>query len=205
MTQVWYHGNCWDGIVAAWVASKHLPLDTLYIPLNYGDPMPNSSPDDTIYILDFSFPRAIMIMLHGIVKELIVIDHHKTAEEACHGLPFCHFDNQFSGASLTWAYFNVDKPAPLLVLYVEDRDLWKFKLTNSKEVNAFIQSFPMDIKVYDRISERIEFDVLGCAEMGEAIEQYKTTMVDRLCKESRFLVVGDTKFQLSIHHCSCRK
>ena len=41
---------------------------------------------------------------------------------------------------MTWLYFNLPAtPWPELVRYVEDRDLWRFALPDSREINAYIQ------------------------------------------------------------------
>ncbi len=50
----------------------------------------------------------------------------------------CLFDMNRSGAQMTWDFFYPGKPRPALVDYVGDRDLWKFELPESREVNAYI-------------------------------------------------------------------
>ena len=68
----------------------------------------------------------------------------ESAQEALAGLPYAHFDMERSGAGMTWDAIHTDhdlhRERPWLVNYVEDRDLWRFKLPNSKEVNAYISS-----------------------------------------------------------------
>ena len=113
-----YHKNCFDGICAAWVVSKKFPEAKL-IPAQYNDKnfetnllqdcYENANINDNYIIVDFSLPRDLMILIANKAKSIIVLDHHKTAEENCKGLDFCNFDMNESGASLAWKYFFNEK------------------------------------------------------------------------------------------------
>ena len=66
----------------------------------------------TVFIVDFSYPRTILEEMEESAESLVVIDHHKTAEEDLRGLDYCHFDMTHSGAYLAWEYlFGVDNSA----------------------------------------------------------------------------------------------
>ena len=65
-----------------------------------------------------------------------VLDHHATAAEDLAGLPFVTIDLDRSGAVLAWEHFHPGRPVPLLLRYVQDRDLWRWALPRSREVNA---------------------------------------------------------------------
>lgn len=56
-----------------------------------------------------------------------------------------HYDVTHSGAYLAWSYYFPNVPAPLLVKYVEDRDLWRWALPDSKAINEalFVTSPPL--------------------------------------------------------------
>src|SRR3990167_9892259 len=145
-TVIVYHKNCFDGICAAWVMSLVYP-DAVLVPMAYGEDWrdvlryyigPDKYPK--LIMVDFSLPRDEMLAL---AKEcdLIVLDHHKAAQAELEGLWFAVFDQNESGASLAWTQFFPDKPMPMLVRYVKDRDLWRFTEKCSEEINAYIQSF----------------------------------------------------------------
>lgn len=134
-----YHDHCADGYMSAAIFYMHFRAirETIhFIPAQYGDEAPTLSERSNVYILDFSYPRAQLEKMKSQVKSLVVLDHHKTAQAALEGLSYCIFDMEKSGARLTWEYFNPNHPAPKLVSYVEDRDLWKWKLPQSREVSA---------------------------------------------------------------------
>ena len=97
--------------------------------------------------------------------KLIVLDHHVTARERFAndlGLQnalagrghHIHFDLSHSGAMLAWNHFHPDEPAPDLLRYVEDQDLWAWKLPASEEVNAALASYPRDFEIWEELAAR---------------------------------------------------
>lgn len=64
------------------------------------------------------------------------------------------FDLDKSGAGLAWDFFNPGIPREPPIDYVEDRDLWRFKLPNSREVNASLFSYEYDLEIWDSIMYR---------------------------------------------------
>ena len=106
-----YHGHCNDGFGAARAAV-------------YGAPPPQLRPMDDAYILDFSYSREITARTAEACN-LVLFDHHKTAAEDLEGIGGCHFDTERSGAVLAWKHFRPGEPVPEILLYVQDRDLWR--------------------------------------------------------------------------------
>jgi oligoribonuclease NrnB/cAMP/cGMP phosphodiesterase (DHH superfamily) len=184
--QVWYHGNCYDGFGAAWAASKFLGRDgVLYKSVSYGYPPPEFSPDDDLYIVDFSFPRETLLELKEKAKSVLVLDHHKTAEEALRGLDFCVFDMERSGAGLTWDYLSSGKERPTLINLIEDRDLWRFKVEGSKPFHSFILSQPFDFEVWDQIANQLHGDsAWALYEKGQTLLDAESQLVAKIVKKS---------------------
>ena len=75
-----YHANCWDGFCAAWIARKALG-EIEPFPAYYGASPPDVK-DRIVYMLDFSYPRDVMDRLLTEARRTVVLDHHKTAQEA---------------------------------------------------------------------------------------------------------------------------
>lgn len=204
-TVVIYHGDCFDGFGAAWVAKKALNYPYYMIPRKYGQQEHLEIPepkDANVYILDFSFPRASMVQLSKIVKKLVVLDHHKTAQADCEGLDFCTFDMNRSGAGLTWDYFYPEIPRPPLINYVEDRDLWKFKLPDSDAIHAYISSWPKDYNVWDWLDKRLTENFEECLNEGKAILRFKDQKVEEMVKEA-ILVKGLFKDDFTVPLVNC--
>jgi len=178
-----YHSPCFDGFCAAWLCYGFWPNAT-YIARQYGQPIPDDEyiNNKDILIVDFSYTRDIIIDIHQRANSLQVIDHHKTAASELIGLPYCLFDMNKSGARLTWEYLNNLGYHPptgscgihWLVAYIEDNDLWLHELPNSVEINAAIQSYPLDFDMWNRISLRKLDDLLI---EGIAINRYKDIII----------------------------
>ena len=104
--------------------------------------------------LSFTYRAAVNLFRH--FPDAQVVDHHKTTNEECfrnapEGVSEeehfknveifskqLHFDNSRSGAALAFQFFFTDSKMPKLVEYIEDRDLWAWKLPDSKAISAGI-------------------------------------------------------------------
>lgn len=141
-TTVLYHNDA-DGFasaMAAWL--RYGDTSAHYIEVRYGEPVP-AIPDGTkdLFILDFSYSREICDQLAE-QYQLVVLDHHESAQIALKDAPYAIFDMKKAGCELAWEYFFPAAQLPDLLAYVADRDLWTWELPNSKEVNAWITSLP---------------------------------------------------------------
>ena len=184
-----FHGKCTDGFTAAWAAWRGFNREADIQACNYGDPLPEVAGRD-VYILDFSFPRPVLEEMYTKSKSLLVLDHHKTAEEALRGLPYCKFDMTRSGARMAWDHFFPNQKVPPLVAYVEDRDLWRWALQGSKAVSAFTHSVKRDLVTWDGLAK------LSAEEMawrGEAILSYQEVQTEYLVKNARKIEMGGYK------------
>lgn len=144
-----YHDKCIDGFGAVYAAWKKFGTTADYLPWNYERPateLPSMVGKD-IYIVDFSFmPEQIEWMLKD-ANNITIIDHHKTLIDCVEDNGYCddagvswpkldiHYDLARSGAVLAWQFFH-EEPVPQLLLHIQDRDLWQFKLKGTKEICA---------------------------------------------------------------------
>jgi len=148
-----YHGACIDGFTSAWVAWRYLVsqgVDAEFFPAIFGGELPDVA-DRIVYMLDFSAPRDVIVDMHRLAKRFTVLDHHKTAEADLKDLPFAKFDMKKSGAGMTWDHFFPEDTRPWLVDYVEDRDLWKFKMPNSRPINAWVSTAQQTFEDWDTL------------------------------------------------------
>jgi uncharacterized protein len=150
-TVVIYHADCTDGFASAFAAWLKLGNAATYIPAQYGQPSPPAAWEaERVYILDFSYPRSVLEGLAG-GREVRVLDHHRTAQAELAGLPYVTFDMHKSGAVLSWEFFHPGEPIPALLLYVQDRDLWRWQLPDSREVSAALSLEPRDFRYWGRM------------------------------------------------------
>ena len=191
---VLYHGCCMDGFCAAWVIRKVYP-DVEFREVFYQQPPPDVSGRQVI-IVDFSYKRSVLEEMKSKADHLRVFDHHKTAWEDLIGLDYCYFDGNKSGARIAWdmircSSWAVNKPdIPSIVLYVEDRDLWKFQLPHSREMNAALSSYPKDFMVWDELEKK---DINELIIEGTAILRYQTQIVDFLADQAEEIEIGGYK------------
>ena len=193
-----YHQNCADGFTAAWVARKALGEHIEFVPAKYGDDAP-AVKGTNVYILDFSYPSHVLLNMAEF-NHMIVLDHHKTAQANCEGIDFCTFDMERSGAGLAWDHFFPDKPRPALVDYVEDRDLWRFALPMSREIHAWIASWPKTFEVWDTLADTLQKNWHQAVMSGADILRFERQKVEEMCQHVRFVDLGDG--EIPVVNCS---
>jgi uncharacterized protein len=142
-----YHDNCPDGFGSALAAYLKFGDKSEYIGVKHQQDPPAMDAGAEVYILDFSYPRQVMEQLLQQHDRVITLDHHKTAQEALLGLSGVLFDMNRSGAMISWEYFHPDREIPDLLRYIQDRDLWHWKLEGTGEIAAGLQLVP---KEFDR-------------------------------------------------------
>lgn len=154
---VLYHGGCDDGFGSAWAARKKFGSDAKYIGIFHSDPFPEAVVDADVYMLDICYPPKVIKKLLRVAGSLTVIDHHISSKEAIKLVPEHIFDpKNHSGAVLSWKYFHPKKAVPKLLEYIEDGDLWKWRLPQSKEFTASLRSYEQSFKTWDKIARDLE-------------------------------------------------
>jgi len=142
MVHVFYHDHCCDGFAAAYAAWRGLNTAARYVPVSYNQPVPDGiGPEDTVYILDFSYPRAELEKLGARVAKLVVLDHHATAEKDLAGLPNCYFTPDKSGCVMAWEFFNPDLDVPWVFNWIQQRDLgWPWNAEKASQCEPSIHT-----------------------------------------------------------------
>lgn len=196
-TLVLYHANCWDGFAAAWAYHRADP-NAEFLPVQYGDAPPDVTGRD-VYVFDFSFKRDVLLAMKAAAKSLLVLDHHKTAEVELAGLDFCTFDMHKSGGRLTWEFVvehytgqQANQTVPWLVAVTEDRDLWRWALPNSREINSALRTYPLDFDVWDGLHDDPS-SVSRLISEGSAILRAEKAIVDSHVKNAHETTIDGHK------------
>lgn len=205
-----YHGNCADGFTAAWVVREALGSgpDITFIPGVYGQEPPDVTDADVIMV-DFSYKRSVLEAMLRQASSILILDHHKTAaadlgEYAALGrhtrvingqavIMEVIFDMDRSGAQMAWDHFLPRSHRMKLVDYVGDRDLWKFELPASREVSAWVFSWPYDFERWSGLAHGLEVagGVELVADQGRAILRKHDKDIAELLKITRReMVIG---------------
>lgn len=170
-----YHGNCADGFSAAWVFWKKFNGDVDFHAGSYGEYPPDMRQRD-VYIVDFSYKAEIMEAISWEAKTITLLDHHDTAiRELSHMMEVNGgkfkgvLSNKNSGCVLAWDYLFPNEPRPTLLGYIEDRDLWKFKLPMSREINSYVFSHDYTFEQWDDLMSADVSRVTAWSVAGGAI------------------------------------
>lgn len=188
-----YHKNCTDGLGAAlavreWLKEQGRLEDSEFRTVQYGDDPPDVA-DRDVMIVDFSFPRAVLLEMEMRAKSLVVIDHHKTAETELGDLDFAIFDMDKAGCILTWEYLFPDTQPPILFEYLQDRDLWRWELPQSREVSAALRSYKPFFDVWEAFLSAVAIQELKAE--GVAILRYQQRHIDMvLANEPAMAEIG---------------
>lgn len=191
---VLYHGGCDDGFGAAWAARHILGDSATYIAANYGEALPDIPDGAEVWMLDFSYPRDVLAALAGRLHStggmVAVLDHHKSAAEDLAGLSFARFDMDKSGARLAWEDFMSPHDLPPLLAYVEDRDLWRFALPGTKEITAYVRSFPREFTTWDALEKMVRLSTTGVRNEGAAILRATAQHVEAHVRHAALVRLG---------------
>lgn len=200
-----YHGNCADGFSAAWCFWRKYKDGADYVAGVYQQPPPDVTGRD-VYLVDFSYKAPVVerMLLHA--NSVTLIDHHKTAIDdlapliaqwaadpgALDGDNFGWFcDLERSGATLAWDYLFPDEARPLLLGHIEDRDLWRFKLPGTREIQANVFSHEYTFEMWDKLMSANQAELLQMTAAGAAIERKHHKDVAELVKVCRRrMVIG---------------
>ena len=189
---VLYHKGCRDGFGAAWAAWRKFGRNADYIGVNHDEPPPKNLKGKDVYLLDFVYPLETTKKLLGTVKFLTAIDHHISVEKSTKLAHKYSYDIKHSGAVLAWKYFHPSKKIPTLLKYIEDIDIWKLALPNTRELTASLETYELDFFLWNQIARDCESTggKKRYLEEGKAILKYQNALVKKALKDAeevRFL------------------
>ena len=163
----------------------------------YGASHHQEPPDVTgknVCIVDFSYKREILEKMATEANRLIVLDHHVSAQRDLEGFPNTVFDMNRSGAMLAWNYcysgeggvtsmgLKVGRPTPMLIRYIQDRDIWTWKEPNSLEFSAGFSEEPFEFSVFDRYAKNVDNVIERTIEKGRVILDYCKIQRERMLR-----------------------
>lgn len=98
------------------------------------------------------------------------------------------FDMNRSGAGIAWDFFHPGKERPRLIDHIEDRDLWRFALTGTREIQAALLSYAYDFATWDLL---MHSNVDFLRRDGVAIERkHHKDIAELVAVTKRRMVIG---------------
>lgn len=187
-----YHKNCLDGFGAAYAFWLKQGDNFEYLAASYQDTPPDVT-NRQVFILDFSYKREVIKSMLESAAHITWIDHHQSAIDDLAGFSdelikengYSNFtdlsDNTRSGAALAWLFCNKETDPrwlPDLFKTIEDNDLWKFELPNTKEIIAYLYSLPFDFEEWYILRRKcITSEIIP---IGQAILRARQKQIDEI-------------------------
>lgn len=192
-----FHGpGCADGFTGAWICNTVYGDSATYVEAHYGEPPPDVT-GKRVTIVDFSYPRAVLLEMATKAASILVLDHHASAQRDLEGLDFCKFDMNESGATLAWKTLRPGERLPTLAAHVLDRDLWKWELPDSKEISAFISVQDRTFDRWGALNKQLDDHngFLEAAFAGAAILKHIDAYVESTAKTARIMRVSSDRWE----------
>jgi len=205
-----YHKDCIDGTAAAAVVLRKFPNAQTF-PLHHGysaedlQPVQKAAQScDNVYTVDCAM-GAKELTADG--YPVTIIDHHAGMQHELTMLTSTNknvqyiFDNNKSGASLTWSHLFPDEPTPEIILYIEDIDLWRWRFgTKTKHVANYVRLFK---NLPEKVVELFSRDIKEILKDGALLSAYEDSTIRTLIEvESLPLRIGNftiPAFNVGVH------
>ena len=154
---VLYHGDCIDGFASAFSCYYYFKVNKIkrkitYIPCQHQKPPPMLD-GRNVLVCDFSYKYNTLKELIKSSKKLIILDHHQSAEKELKNIQKENkvFRMDHSGAYITWAYFFGEDNVPLMIRYIEDNDIWKRSMNQTRQFTSYISNIPKQFDQYEKL------------------------------------------------------
>lgn len=164
---VLYHGSCADGFGGAYAAWKKFGDSAEYIPLHRGNDLPEGLEGAHLYFIDFCYPQEQMDHFVSIAGKVTVLDHHEGVADVIQSMPEYVYETELSGSGIAWRYFHPETPLPTLLAHVQDDDLYRFALPDTRAVMTYLEVHPFEFEVWDEMARKLD----DAAERGPFFER----------------------------------
>jgi len=193
------HMPCQDGFTALWAAHKRYGNKAQYFGETHNGYNTTNTllnhPDIGKFIvvfLDICPKRSLLEALACKTKAIAVIDHHITSQEECDDLPYTYFDTTRSGAGLAWDLL-CGTSRPFLIDLVEDRDLWKHEIPDSKLYNLWISTLSKDFDSWTRAEWELQNNPQAIKRIAQSYAQYEEHLIADVLNNStiHYITLGN--------------
>ncbi|KAJ8771984.1 hypothetical protein K2173_027161 [Erythroxylum novogranatense] len=224
-TAVLYHYPCPDGAFAALAAHLYFSAASIpalffpnpvYCPITL-DQLPLHELSH-VYLLDFVGPTGFLHQLSSKLHRVVVLDHHKTALEmfqTSFGDNVSRIiDMDRSGATIAYDYFkqklsrfaDVDHSRRVisefvrlkpLFDYIEDGDLWRWRLEDSKAFSSGLKDFNIEFSVHlnpSLFDQLLSLDLKSIIDQGMLSLSTKQKLIDEALDQSFEIALGGGAF-----------
>lgn len=188
-TLVFYHGDCPDGFGGAYAAWKKFGDSAEYIGLKHGKPLAYDISGKDLYFIDFCYPKDIMDDIVSKAASVTVLDHHEGMADVVKAMPNYVYDNEHSGAVISWMHFHPNTEVPLLLQYVQEGDLYRFALPHSHAILTYVYTRLFEFPVWDILEQQLEDELerAKIIERGAIYNEYAQHIVDSIVRHAELV------------------
>ena len=199
-----YHAGCPDGFGAAWAVWRSWGASGHYEARGHDDALDAAafSGAEVVWVDIAPQNHHLRSLLH-VAARVVVLDHHvssqgryqsdpELADAVARGGHHVCFDLEHSGAALAWRHFHPGQELPDLIAYVEDQDLWTWKLPRSREVNAAISVAPYAFEAWDEMASRPASDL---ADEGAPVVRAQQREIERAARAAHPVWLGSHRVE----------
>ena len=200
-----YHGNCNDGFTAAYVCHKKFGDFPEYIEGFYDREINLAQfVGKDVLIVDFSYKAPVLHQIAAVAQSITILDHHESAYRELEGFAdfavggdgfeswedarkrarehgdapnvMVSFDMKRSGAMMAWNFLFPGQSTPMIVIFAQDYDLWRFELTSTKSIISYLGAFEKTFENWSALEAILEDPEkrVGAITAGIAIETKQT-------------------------------
>lgn len=196
--------------------------NTVYAPLTVEELPLNEI--DHVYLLDYVGPPGFVKQLSSTVHRVVVLDHHKTALEMLGDRTFAGdnvikvIDMERSGATISYDFFrekllalgkvdnvSVDREMAVRELeqarhlfeYIEDADLWRWRLHDSKAFSSGLKDLNIEFDARLNTSlfqQLLSLDIDSVINQGTMSLLQKQRLINEVLEKSYEIALGGGQF-----------
>lgn len=194
---VLYHGKCHDGFGSAfiiWYYSNY-NQNIVYIPCFYlkedeklNEDFLNKIKDKNVIMVDFCYNSENMNKIFSVTKSFMVLDHHKTSNEFLSFIPNENkiIDMTKSAVGITWKYFYENDNLPMFLDFIQDKDIWTFKLADTENFCTYFIKENFDFNVWSQYLDTSH--VINAINIGKQWLEYQNIIIDNIVKKTFFTI-----------------
>lgn len=197
-----YHKGCTDGFSGFVVLTMTDMISNnalIYPDFPSTNRYPPNIKNKNVIIIDVAYKKDILKHILNKAKKVTFIDHHITVKDDVQQLKSLMsnknheiiYDNDKSGASLTWQYFFNTKPIPLAIQYIESNDIgnWTDKNTMifiiALRVNYDMSTTSDNLDKWRKLFNSNNIDATTLLKKGEQYNEYHNHLLqDNIKKNS---------------------
>jgi oligoribonuclease NrnB/cAMP/cGMP phosphodiesterase (DHH superfamily) len=206
---VFFHYPCQDGLASAWIVNYYHELNNVDIILR---PIIHTTKinieelqDKRVLFCDISPSIEILEEIEKVTKEIKILDHHISAQRILKNKDYAIFDMNKSGCGITWSYFFLEK-MPLFIEMIQDRDIWKWQIENSKDfttgfasISALTSDFDELFLLFDELF--FESKINYYIEIGKLINRINSNKIKLIAETHSKRIDNYENYKICIVNC----